>query len=35
MRALIASLWLVSMLATGTAITQSIPFNDVGVAMGH
>ena len=31
MRALIASLWLVSMLATGTASAQSFPFNDAGV----
>src|SRR5262249_47337501 len=35
MRALVASLWLASMLATGTALPQSFPFNEVGVTMGH
>jgi hypothetical protein len=29
MRALIASLWLASMMATGTAIVQSFPFNEI------
>ena len=35
MRTLIASLSLASMLATGTAVAQSFPFNEVGVTMGH
>jgi catechol 2,3-dioxygenase-like lactoylglutathione lyase family enzyme len=35
MRVLVASLWLASMLATGTAVAQSFPFNEVGVTMGH
>jgi len=35
MRALITSLWLASMLGTGTAIAQSFPFNETGVTMGH
>ena len=38
MKALIAGLWLAclaSMLATGTAVAQLAPFNQVGVTMGH
>jgi catechol 2,3-dioxygenase-like lactoylglutathione lyase family enzyme len=35
MRALINSWWLALMLATGTAIAQSFPFNETGVTMGH
>ena len=36
MRALIAGLWLASStLATGTAVAQPFPFNEVGVTMGH
>jgi predicted enzyme related to lactoylglutathione lyase len=35
MRALIAGLWLASMLATGTAVAQYAPFNEAGVTMGH
>jgi catechol 2,3-dioxygenase-like lactoylglutathione lyase family enzyme len=35
MRALIAGLWLASLLATGTAHAQLFPFNEVGVTMGH
>ena len=35
MRALIASLWLASMVATGTAVAQPLPFNEAGVTMGH
>lgn len=35
MRALIAGLWFASTLATGTAVAQPFPFNDVGVTMGH
>ena len=34
MRALSASLCL-AMLATGTAVAQSYPFNEAGVTMGH
>ncbi len=35
MRTLIAGLWLVAMLATGTATAQPFPFNDAGLTMGH
>ena len=35
MRTLIAGLWLASLLASGTAVAQPAPFNDVGVTMGH
>ncbi|PWU09464.1 MAG: hypothetical protein C5B51_06175 [Terriglobia bacterium] len=35
MKALISSVWLVSVLATGTAAAQPFPFNDAGVTMGH
>ena len=35
MRTLIAGLWLASTLATGTAVAQPFPFNEVGVTMGH
>lgn len=35
MRALIAGLFLASMLAAGTAAAQLAPFNEVGVTMGH
>jgi catechol 2,3-dioxygenase-like lactoylglutathione lyase family enzyme len=35
MRALIVSLWLASILTTGEAIAQSLPFNEMGVTMGH
>ena len=35
MRALRVNLWLASMLATGTAVAQSFPFNEAGVTMGH
>src|ERR1700694_3692613 len=35
MKALIAGLWLASMLATGTGAAQLAPFNEVGVTMGH
>jgi catechol 2,3-dioxygenase-like lactoylglutathione lyase family enzyme len=35
MRTLIAGLWLASTLATGTAVAQPFPFNEVGLTMGH
>ena len=35
MRALSVNLWLASILATGTAVAQSLPFNEAGVTMGH
>jgi len=35
MRALIAGVWFASTLATGTAVAQPFPFNEVGVTMGH
>ncbi len=35
MRALIARLWVASVLVTGTAAAQYAPFNEVGVTMGH
>jgi catechol 2,3-dioxygenase-like lactoylglutathione lyase family enzyme len=35
MRAVIAGLWFASTLATGTAVAQPYPFNDVGLTMGH
>ena len=35
MKALIAGLLLASLLATGTAVAQVFPFNEVGVTMGH
>jgi catechol 2,3-dioxygenase-like lactoylglutathione lyase family enzyme len=35
MRTLIAGLWLASTLATGTAVAQPAPFNEVGLTMGH
>ena len=35
MRTLIAGLWLVSILAAGTAVAQPAPFNEVGLTMGH
>ncbi len=35
MRALIAGLWVASVLVTGTAVAQYVPFNEVGVTMGH
>jgi len=35
MRALIATLWLASLPAAGTAVAQPFPFNQAGVTMGH
>ena len=35
MRTVIAGLWLASTLATGTAVAQPFPFNEVGLTMGH
>jgi catechol 2,3-dioxygenase-like lactoylglutathione lyase family enzyme len=35
MRRVISALWLVSLLAPGTALAQAFPPNDAGVTMGH
>ena len=35
MRILISALWLMSLLAPGTALAQAFPPNEAGVTMGH
>ena len=35
MRTLLSALWLVSLLAPGTALAQAFPPNDAGVTIGH